>query len=78
MNVMENIKPLVDEYRALLVDIDSGSPESVSEALTVRGDWTGEGAAYLVSLAKDYGAFMLRNALALAIVLQIEDGELEL
>ena len=30
----------------------------------------------LVSLANDYGAFMLRNALALAVVLEKEDGEI--
>jgi len=30
----------------------------------------------LVTLAQDYGAFMLRNALALAEALEIEDGAL--
>ncbi len=30
----------------------------------------------LISLAKQYGALMLRNAFALAAVLNIEDGEL--
>ena len=30
----------------------------------------------IVSLANDYGAFMLRNALALAVVLDKEDGDL--
>ncbi len=38
--------------------------------------WTDRGARALVSLAQDYGAFMLRNALALAIALGKEDGDL--
>ena len=39
-------------------------------------EWTQEGAAHVAALARDYGAFFLRNALALAISLGIEDGEL--
>lgn len=38
-------------------------------------EWTKEGAAQIVTLARDYGAFALRNALALALSLRIEDGE---
>ena len=38
-------------------------------------EWTQEGAAHVVALARDYGAFVLRNALALALSLGIEDGE---
>jgi len=41
-------------------------------------EWTDSGARALVSLANDYGAFMLRNALALAIALDKEDGDLGL
>jgi hypothetical protein len=39
-------------------------------------EWTNEGAEQLAALVRDYGAFILRNALALAISLGIEDGEL--
>jgi len=39
-------------------------------------EWTQEGAAHVAALARDYGVFVLRNALALAISLGIEDGEL--
>jgi hypothetical protein len=39
-------------------------------------EWTKEGAAHVAALARDYGAFVLRNALALALSLGIEDGEL--
>jgi len=39
-------------------------------------EWTQDGAAHVAALARDYGAFVLRNALALALSLGIEDGEL--
>jgi hypothetical protein len=39
-------------------------------------EWTHEGAAHVATLARDYGAFVLCNALALALSLGIEDGEL--
>jgi hypothetical protein len=41
-------------------------------------EWTEEGAKHLTILAREYGGFMLRNALALATVLGIEDGSLGL
>jgi hypothetical protein len=41
-------------------------------------EWTEEGAKHLTVLAREYGGFMLRNALALADVLGIEDGSLGL
>ncbi len=46
------------------------------ESLSSAHDWTDEGARAIVSLANEYGAFMLRNALAIAIVLGKEDGDL--
>ncbi len=47
------------------------------EKLLVRdSEWTPSAAEHLLRLANDYGAFMLRNALALSLVLGIEDGEL--
>jgi hypothetical protein len=44
--------------------------------LSKNHDWTHQGAHAIVCLANEYGAFMLRNALALAIVLGKEDGRL--
>lgn len=41
-------------------------------------EWTQEGAMHVASIARDYGAFVLRNALALATVLGVEDGSLGL
>jgi len=44
--------------------------------LSENHDWTEKGAQAIICLADEYGAFMLRNALALAIVLGKEDGRL--
>jgi hypothetical protein len=41
-------------------------------------EWTEEGAKHLTILVREYGGFILRNALALADVLGIEDGSLGL
>jgi hypothetical protein len=46
--------------------------------LQADGNWTTAGAEALISLSRQYGTFMLRNALALACALNIEDGELGL
>lgn len=48
----------------------------VADVLCRCGDWSEGGAEEITRLAKDYGAFMLRNALAIAVVLEREDGEL--
>jgi hypothetical protein len=53
------------------------NPEQLARSLCKDHDWTDRGARTIISLANEYGAFMLRNALALAIVLDKEDGELE-
>ena len=55
--------PARDEFTGR-VDVDR-----LIKALSRAHDWTDEGARAIVSLATGYGAFMLRNALALAIVL---------
>lgn len=44
--------------------------------LVKEHDWTSEGAKAVLKLANEYGGFMLRNALALAVVLGKEDGDL--
>jgi len=48
----------------------------LEEELSETAEWTREGARHLASLARSYGSFMLRNALALAVATDIEDGEL--
>jgi hypothetical protein len=46
--------------------------------LCKEGEWTTEGAEILVYLVKQYGSFILKNAFALALAANIEDGELGL
>jgi len=53
------------------------SPERLMLALCRHHDWTDRGAEAILRLANEYGAFMLRNALALAVVLDKEDGDLD-
>ena len=81
MNETELIESTVFEYRNLFesakvkingkLDIDH-----LVSNLSTEHDWTHQGAHAIVCLANEYGAFMLRNALALAIVLGKEDGDL--
>jgi hypothetical protein len=73
-----NVSSLVEEYEAVLEPLpDEPSPEVLAAALRRECEWTEEGAAALVQLAQQYGSFVLRSALALALALDIEDGELE-
>lgn len=71
-------KTLLAEYETIV--FEAGGKEEpdwdrLAASLVTTGDWTPSGAEYLVSLARNYGGFMLRNALALAAALGIDDGE---
>jgi len=46
----------------------------ILKELSVSADWNIFAAREILRLAEDYGAFMLRNALAIAVVLGKEDG----
>jgi len=48
--------------------------EQIVRALVERGDWTEQGARELLQIARRYGTSILRNALALAAAMNIEDG----
>ena len=74
MNTPENVGLLVEEYRAILENTDSLN--SLERALIREGDWSPQAATHLLKLSKLYGSFMLRNALAISLVLEVEDGEL--
>ena len=50
--------------------------DSLEGALIREGDWSPQAATHLLKLSKLYGSFMLRNALAISLVLEVEDGEL--
>ena len=74
MNTPENVGSLVDEYRVILKNTDS--LDSLEASLIREGEWNAQAATHLLKLAKLYGSFMLRNALAISLVLEVEDGEL--
>ena len=73
---LADLTGLIGEYRALLGGFRRRRRESVEAMLTKEADWTPGAALHLLQLARDYGSFMLRNAAAIAIALDIEDGEL--
>ena len=71
----ERLDSLIDEYTALFGKIRKGGMEiEALRELTSSADWTMSGARELLALANTYGAFMLRNALAIAAALGKEDG----
>ena len=76
MQNMENVGLLVEEYRTDLEGIEIDNAESLARALQESGDWSSKASEHLVALARNYGTFMLRNALAVSIALEIEDGDL--
>jgi hypothetical protein len=76
MNTQENVTLLADEYRCLIAAAKGTSAEALIKALAKKADWTPQAAEHLLQLANDYGSFMLRNALALSLALNVEDGEL--
>ena len=68
------------EYSTHVLNDDGTVPDDAEmiRRLEEMCDWSHNGATALVFLARQYGAFILKNALALAEVLDIEDGELGL
>ncbi len=76
-----NAEPLVWEYQSIVLECrcpggDELDGEKLIRHLVHTGEWTERAAAHLVDLVRNYGTFMLRNALALAAAAGIEDGEL--
>ena len=76
----EYVDSLISEYETVLgkrelKDAQGAYDESgIVKELSVSADWSITGAHELLRLADIYGAFMLRNALAIAVVLGKEDG----
>lgn len=73
---LHDLSGLVSEYSGLFGGRVRPGRRAVEAALIVDADWTPDAAQHLVQLAHDYGAFMLRNAAAISMVLGIEDGGL--
>lgn len=66
---------LLAEYETLIADLGAAATdEQIVHALVEQADWSERGAREIVKLARDYGRFVLNNALALADALGIEDG----
>lgn len=76
MDGQESVSGLVAEYRTMFANRDTQDVDLLEELLEKEGDWTANSPEHLLTLARDYGSFMLRNALAISLVLEIEDGEL--
>ena len=82
----EDLTILLHEYRSLVdtcqkaVDAcpDEFEYDEFLHTLLLANGWTPGGASTLLNLAKQQGTFILRNALALAIALEVEDGTLGL
>ena len=77
-----NVEMLQAEYESLLHGIAHTGPcqtdfdwETVVRRLEQDAEWTSCGAQHVVWLVRQYGAFVLRNALAVALALDVEDGE---
>lgn len=69
-------RALVQEYEGIVEEAGKDAEdECLIGALVIEGHWTLSGAAVVVSLARTYGTSVLRNALALAHALGIEDGD---
>ncbi|TWT44551.1 hypothetical protein RAS1_09660 [Phycisphaerae bacterium RAS1] len=67
---------LLSEYETIVADVGENVTDAAIIAALVRdGDWTEQGAREVLRLAQMYGTSILRNALALASAMQIEDGE---
>jgi len=81
-NLSNTVNLTIQEYAAVFSMAKKKSTEDklidwarVEVKLQNEMEWTPEGAAHIAALARDYGAFVLRNAMALAISLGIEDGD---
>lgn len=67
---------LNSEYETLIAELpDESTDEQIIGTLVVNADWTAKGAREILQLARRYGTSILRNALALANALSIEDGD---
>jgi hypothetical protein len=83
MTEIELLESAVQEYEGVLASSEVNGTEIVDmnrllQHLSLAHDWTEEGARVIVNLVNEYGAFILRNALALALALGKEDGDLGL
>ena len=80
MSEGEYVDSLIVDYETLLTQklLKNSRGEynesEILKELVVSADWSLSAAREIVRLVENYGAFMLRNALAIAVVLAKEDG----
>lgn len=80
MSEGEYVDSLINEHEILLTQktptnaAGEYDKSEILKELSVSSDWSLSGAREVLRLAEEYGAFMLRNALAIAVVLGKEDG----
>jgi hypothetical protein len=71
-----DVRALVDEYQSVFSNISSRRGDAeLCRVLEKECEWKKEGAEAVLYLARTYGSFVLRNALAVAVSLGIEDGK---
>lgn len=67
---------LLSEYETIIASVgQNASDDQIIAALACDSDWTREGARDVLQLARTYGTSILRNSLALAAAMEIEDGQ---
>lgn len=65
---------LLSAYETIVASLGAGTTDVAIVAALVRdGEWTEQGAQEVMWLARRYGTGILRNALALASALEIDD-----
>jgi len=66
---------LLSEYEIIIAEVgENATDEQIVAALVRDSAWTEQGACEVLQLARKYGTSILRNALALASAMNIEDG----
>jgi len=83
MDAGEELEQTMEEYKNTFIDMmqfkeikEDSYWELIQRRLCRINGWKTEGAEEVIRLAREYGGFMLRNALAIAKVMEVEDGEL--
>ena len=80
MSEGEYVDSLIVDYETLLTQkllknsLGEYNASEILEELVVSADWSLSAAREILRLVENYGAFMLCNALAIAVVLAKEDG----
>ncbi len=74
---MNDLQLLVGEYEDSIPNgLATVDWNSIQLSLVQSHDWSEDAARELVNVARNYGSFFLRNATAIAIACNHQDGEL--